>query len=72
VRALAALGGQDEDILATAQSNVVTIALAIEDVFDVAEDHFDLYRSMVSYVARERARLAETGSADAAALILEF
>jgi CRP-like cAMP-binding protein len=40
----------------------VAIELDVEDLLDVAEDHFDLWRSMSSYIASERARLNEAVS----------
>lgn len=47
---------------ARARKASTTIELEVEDVFDVAEDHFDLWRSMWSYIASERARLNEAVS----------
>ncbi|HEU5077300.1 MAG TPA: cyclic nucleotide-binding domain-containing protein [Polyangiaceae bacterium] len=54
------LCAQTQAFSARAEAPAVTIDVHIEDLFDVAEDHFDLWRSMLSYVARQRARLSES------------
>lgn len=59
---LEVLGTDVHQFSAQTRTASVTIELEIEDLFDVAEDHFDLWRSMWSYVASERARLSEAVS----------
>lgn len=54
------LGRSAHECCARAEAASVTIDIHVEDLFDVAEDHFDLWRSMLSYVARQRARLTES------------
>lgn len=56
---LAILGQLAHEFSARAEAASVTIDIHVEDLFDVAEDHFDLWRSMLSYVARQRARVSE-------------
>lgn len=57
---LTILGKTAHEFGARAEAASVTIDIHLEDLFDVAEDHFDLWRSMLSYVARQRARLSES------------
>lgn len=57
---LAILGTRAHEFCARAEAATTTIDIHVEDLFDVAEDHFDLWRSMLSYVARLRARLTES------------
>lgn len=59
---LEVLGKPSHEFSARAASRSITIDIHVEDLFDVAEDHFDLWRSMQSYVARQRARLTESMS----------
>lgn len=59
---LEVLGTDVHRLTAEARLASVTIELDVEDLFDVAEDHFELWRSMWSYIARERARLNEAVS----------
>lgn len=56
---LAVLGSDVHDWGAAAIEDTITLELRIDDLFDVAEDHFECCRSMLSYAARERARLSE-------------
>jgi len=60
---LAILATEVHDFSAYAKESSVTIEVELEDLFDVAEDHFELWRSMLSYVASQRARLSELMSA---------
>lgn len=60
---LAVLATEVHELSAHAKESSVTIELELEDLFDVAEDHFELWRSMLSYVASQRARLSELMSA---------
>jgi len=60
---LAVLATEVHEFSAYAKESSVTIELELEDLFDVAEDHFELWRSMLSYVASQRARLSELMSA---------
>ena len=60
---LAVLATEVHEFSAHAQEASVTIEIELEDLFDVAEDHFELWRSMLSYVASQRARLSELMSA---------
>jgi len=60
---LAVLATEVHEFSAYAQEASVTIEIELEDLFDVAEDHFELWRSMLSYVASQRAHLSEVMSA---------
>ena len=57
------LGTQAHEFIAFAEATSVTLDIHLEDLFDVAEDHFDLWRSMLSYVASQRARLSDAACA---------
>ncbi|HEY6727283.1 MAG TPA: cyclic nucleotide-binding domain-containing protein [Polyangiaceae bacterium] len=57
---LEVLGKPSHEACARAEAASITLEIQLEDLFDVAEDHFDLWRSMQSYVARQRARLSES------------
>ncbi len=59
IAGLAALGGGEYTCEATALSAATIIGIAVEDLFDVAEDHFELCTSMLSCVSSERARVEE-------------
>jgi len=59
VGGLEALGNDTHDCRAVATSATLTVQLDIEDLLDVAEDHFELCCSMLSFIARERARVTE-------------
>lgn len=65
---LEVLGRRRHEAWARARTPAVTIDLEVEDLFDIAEDHFDLWRSMLSYVARQRARVNESASGSVSAL----
>jgi CRP-like cAMP-binding protein len=59
VGGLEGLGNDTHEYRALAKVATMTVRLDIEDLLDVAEDHFDLCRSMLSFIARERARVME-------------
>lgn len=67
---LAILGTRAHEFTARAKAATTTLDIHVEDLFDIAEDHFDLWRSMLSYVARQRARLIEETLAHAPAIDL--
>jgi CRP-like cAMP-binding protein len=59
IAGLSALGAAEYTCEATAISDATTLGIAIEDLFDVAEDHFELCASMLSCISSERARVDE-------------
>ncbi len=59
VSGLAPLGGESHDRGALAPAPAVTLAIDLEDLFDVAEDHFEVCRSMLAWIASTRADLSE-------------
>ena len=59
IAGLAALGAAEYTCGVTAASDATTLAIAVEDLFDVAEDHFELCASMLSCISAERARVDE-------------
>ena len=57
VAGAAALGYEQHYYDAIAESDVTTLAIAKEDLFDVAEDHFGLARALFAYSSLERERI---------------
>jgi CRP-like cAMP-binding protein len=57
VAGLATLGFDQHRYEAVAETDVTTLSIAKEDLFDVAEDHFGLARALFAYSSLERERV---------------
>ena len=55
----AALGYEEHYYEAIAETDVTTLRIAKEDLFDVAEDHFGLARALFAYSSLERERVMD-------------
>ena len=58
VENIAAFGSNERQYTATAESEVTVLLVDKEDLLDRIEEHFDLARSIMSYLGLERERLA--------------
>jgi CRP-like cAMP-binding protein len=58
VENIAAFGSSERQYTATAESDVTLLLVDKEDLLDRIEEHFDLARSIMSYLGLERERLA--------------
>jgi CRP-like cAMP-binding protein len=56
---------------ARAKGRTRTLAIRVEDVVDVMEEHFDLVRSVLASVAAERERLLDESAARSGGLVLQ-
>lgn len=58
---LGALAAEPWPVMARAVNAATVVAVELEDLFDVMEEHFDLVRGALSELAREREQLATAG-----------
>jgi CRP-like cAMP-binding protein len=59
VAGLESVGHSEHQFGVTSQSVLTTLEIDLEDLFDVAEDHFGLFTAMLSHVSGERVRLGD-------------
>jgi hypothetical protein len=65
VAGAAALGYEMHQYEALAETDVTTLCIAKEDLFDVAEDHFGLARALFAFSSLERERIMDLRQARA-------